>query len=98
MGSQAYGLATDESDIDRRGIYLAPVELQWSLFGAPEQFEDDAAQAVYWELQKLLIMAKWLPLPLVPRFQHRRTLTCRSRASHAPIVRAQTRDSLEIPP
>jgi len=57
MGSQAYGLETDDSDIDRRGIYLAPAELQWSLFGAPEQFEDNAAQAVYWELQKFLIMA-----------------------------------------
>ena len=57
MGSQAYGLDTDASDIDRRGIYLAPAELQWSLFGAPEQFEDNAAQAVYWELQKFLIMA-----------------------------------------
>ncbi len=57
MGSQAYGLDTEESDVDRRGIYLAPTELQWSLFGAPEQFEDNAAQAVYWELQKFLIMA-----------------------------------------
>jgi predicted nucleotidyltransferase len=57
MGSQAYGLETDESDVDRRGIYIAPAELQWSLFGAPEQFEDNAAQAVYWELQKFLIMA-----------------------------------------
>jgi hypothetical protein len=57
MGSQAYGLETEESDVDRRGIYLAPTELQWSLFGAPEQFEDNAAQAVYWELQKFLIMA-----------------------------------------
>ena len=57
MGSQAYGLETDGSDVDRRGIYLAPSELQWSLFGAPEQFEDNAAQAVYWELQKFLVMA-----------------------------------------
>ena len=57
MGSQAYGLETEESDIDRRGIYLAPTELQWSLFGAPEQFEDNAAQACYWELQKFLTMA-----------------------------------------
>lgn len=57
MGSQAYGLDTEQSDVDRRGIYLAPTELQWSLFGAPEQFEDNAAQAVYWELQKFLIMA-----------------------------------------
>jgi hypothetical protein len=57
VGSRAYGLESDESDIDRRGIYLAPADLEWSLFGAPEQFEDNAAQACYWELQKFLIMA-----------------------------------------
>ena len=57
MGSQAYGLETENSDTDRRGIYLAPADLQWSLFGAPEQFEDNAAQACYWELQKFIIMA-----------------------------------------
>jgi hypothetical protein len=57
VGSRAYGLDNDESDIDRRGIYLAPAELQWSLFGAPEQFEDNATQSCYWELQKFIIMA-----------------------------------------
>jgi hypothetical protein len=57
VGSRAYGLENDESDIDRRGIYLAPAELQWSLFGAPEQFEDNATQSCYWELQKFLTMA-----------------------------------------
>jgi len=56
-GSRAYGLDTDDSDTDRRGIYLAPAELQWSLFGAPEQFEDNATQSCYWELQKFIIMA-----------------------------------------
>jgi predicted nucleotidyltransferase len=57
VGSRAYGLDNDESDTDRRGIYLAPAELQWSLFGAPEQFEDNATQSCYWELQKFLAMA-----------------------------------------
>ena len=57
VGSRAYGLDNDESDTDRRGIYLAPAELQWSLFGAPEQFEDNATQSCYWELQKFLTMA-----------------------------------------
>ncbi len=57
VGSRAYGLDNDESDTDHRGIYLAPAVLQWSLFGAPEQFEDNATQSCYWELQKFLIMA-----------------------------------------
>jgi hypothetical protein len=57
VGSRAYGLDHDESDTDRRGVYLAPAELGWSLFGAPEQFEDNASQSCYWELQKFIIMA-----------------------------------------
>jgi uncharacterized protein len=57
VGSRAYGLEHEDSDTDRRGVYLAPAELQWSLFGAPEQFEDSASQSCYWELQKFLIMA-----------------------------------------
>ena len=56
-GSRAYGLETEDSDTDLRGVYLAPSELQWSLFGAPEQFEDSAGQWVAWELQKFLVMA-----------------------------------------
>ncbi|HMO64082.1 MAG TPA: nucleotidyltransferase domain-containing protein [Verrucomicrobiota bacterium] len=57
VGSRAYGLDTGDSDTDRRGIYLAPADLQWSLLGAPEQFEDHAAQSCHWELQKFLILA-----------------------------------------
>jgi len=57
VGSRAYGLDTDESDTDLRGVYLAPPEMQWSLFGTPEQFEDNEAQTCYWELQKFIIMA-----------------------------------------
>lgn len=57
VGSRAYGLETDDSDTDRRGVYLAPAEMQWSLFGTPEQFEDNQAQICYWELQKFIVMA-----------------------------------------
>jgi uncharacterized protein len=57
VGSRAYGLDNDDSDTDRRGIYLAPAEMQWSLFGAPEQFEDNGRQSCYWELQKFITMA-----------------------------------------
>jgi predicted nucleotidyltransferase len=43
--------------VDRRGIYLPPAELHWSLYGVPEQVENNATQEVYWELQKFLTMA-----------------------------------------
>jgi uncharacterized protein len=57
IGSQAYGLANAESDVDRRGIYLPSAELHWSLYGVPEQLKNDETQEAYWELQKFLIMA-----------------------------------------
>lgn len=57
IGSRAYGLENDASDTDYRGIYLAPAELQWSLFGAPEQLENHEAQECFWELQKFIVLA-----------------------------------------
>ncbi len=57
IGSQAYGLSNDASDIDRRGIYLPRAEDQWSLFGVPEQIENEPTQEAYWEYQKFLILA-----------------------------------------
>ncbi len=57
VGSQAFGLSADESDVDRHGIYLPPAELHWSLYGVPEQIENNETQEAYWELQKFLVMA-----------------------------------------
>jgi predicted nucleotidyltransferase len=57
VGSRAQGLEGDDSDTDVRGVYLAPADWQWSLYGAPEQFEDHAAQSCCWELQKFLSLA-----------------------------------------
>jgi hypothetical protein len=57
IGSRAYGLEGPDSDTDRRGIYLPPADLQWSLYGVPEQLENEQTQEVYWELQKFVTMA-----------------------------------------
>ncbi len=57
VGSRAYGLASDASDVDRRGIYLPPAELHWSLYGVPEQIQDARSDEVYWEMQKFLTLA-----------------------------------------
>ena len=57
VGSRAFGLGTEESDTDRRGIYLPSADLHWSLYGVPEQLESEETQEAYWEIQKFLIMA-----------------------------------------
>ncbi len=57
IGSRAYGLDDEVSDTDRRGIYLPTAELHWSLYGVPEQLENDETQEVYWELQKFIVLA-----------------------------------------
>jgi uncharacterized protein len=57
VGSRAYGLDEEGSDVDRRGIYLPPAEMHWSLGGVPEQLEKGQSEEVYWELQKFLTLA-----------------------------------------
>lgn len=57
IGSQAYGLACEGSDVDRRGVYLPTADAHWSLHGVPEQIENDPTQEVYWEFQKFLVLA-----------------------------------------
>jgi predicted nucleotidyltransferase len=57
IGSRAYGLDDAQSDIDRRGIYLPPAHLHWSLYGVPEQLDNTATEETYWEIQKFLTLA-----------------------------------------
>jgi predicted nucleotidyltransferase len=59
VGSKAFGLSTDESDDDLRGIFLPPARLTWSLHPVPEQLEsgDGHRDEVYWELEKYLRLA-----------------------------------------
>lgn len=57
VGSRAYGLEHDASDTDRRGVYVPPANLHWSLFGVPEQIEREETQECFWEVGKFLVLA-----------------------------------------
>jgi hypothetical protein len=57
VGSRAYGLDDAGSDTDRRGVYLPPADMHWSLYGLPEQLENADTEETYWELQKFLTLA-----------------------------------------
>jgi hypothetical protein len=57
IGSRAYGLEHDESDTDRRGVYLPPADLHWSLYGVPDQLDNPDTEETYWEIQKFIVMA-----------------------------------------
>lgn len=56
IGSRAYGLAQEGSDTDRRGVFVAPAELQWSLDGPPSHI-GRPDEELYWELQRFLVLA-----------------------------------------
>lgn len=53
VGSRAYGLDHEGSDVDRRGFYLPPADLHWGLAGVPEQLESDEEEC-YWEIEKFI--------------------------------------------
>ena len=57
VGSRAYGLDQDSSDTDRRGIYLPPADLHWSIAHVPEQIENHETEESYWELEKFIVLA-----------------------------------------
>ena len=57
VGSQAYGLAGAGSDTDRRGFFLPPASLHWSLEGVPDRLTDPSGQDCYWELKPFLLLA-----------------------------------------
>jgi hypothetical protein len=53
VGSQSFGLATEKSDTDVRGVFVLPMEERIS-FSAFDQVADEKNNNVYWELKKFL--------------------------------------------
>ncbi|MEV5045919.1 nucleotidyltransferase domain-containing protein [Streptomyces griseoincarnatus] len=52
MGSRAFGLATGDSDTDRRGVFLAPTPLFWRFDKPPTHVEGPAEEQFSWELER----------------------------------------------
>jgi predicted nucleotidyltransferase len=51
IGSHAYGLASAESDVDRRGVFVAPTEAFWRLEKPPTSVEGPDAEQLSWEVE-----------------------------------------------
>ncbi|OIK25398.1 nucleotidyltransferase domain-containing protein [Streptomyces malaysiense] len=57
MGSRAFGLATDASDTDRRGVYLAPTASFWRFEKPPAHVEGPGEERFSWELERFCELA-----------------------------------------
>lgn len=57
MGSRAFGLATDGSDVDRRGVYVAPTPLFWRLDKPPTHVDGPRAEEFSWEVERFCSLA-----------------------------------------
>ncbi|RSN61678.1 nucleotidyltransferase [Streptomyces sp. WAC 04229] len=57
MGSRAFGLATEDSDTDRRGVFLAPTPLFWRFEKPPAHVDGPADEQFSWELERFCELA-----------------------------------------
>ncbi|HET6859898.1 MAG TPA: nucleotidyltransferase domain-containing protein [Streptomyces sp.] len=57
MGSRAFGLATETSDTDRRGVYLAPTPLFWRFEKPPTHVDGPGDEQFSWELERFCELA-----------------------------------------
>ncbi|MGW6745786.1 nucleotidyltransferase domain-containing protein [Streptomyces sp. NPDC055025] len=101
MGSRAFGLATEDSDTDRRGVFVAPAALYWRFEKPPAHVEGPAPEQFSWELERFCALAlrtnpnvlECLHSPLVERLDDtgRELLSLRgaflSRHAHETFVR-----------
>ena len=57
VGSRAFGLATDESDTDTRGVYVAPTAAFWSLTKPPMHIDGPDLEWFSWEVERFCELA-----------------------------------------
>ncbi|WP_086791939.1 nucleotidyltransferase domain-containing protein [Streptomyces thermovulgaris] len=57
MGSRAFGLATEDSDTDRRGVFLAPTALFWRFEKPPTHVDGPLPEQFSWELERFCALA-----------------------------------------
>ncbi|WP_303246572.1 nucleotidyltransferase domain-containing protein [Streptomyces sp. NA04227] len=57
MGSRAFGLATESSDTDRRGVFVAPTPLYWRFEKPPTHVEGPAEEQFSWEIERFCELA-----------------------------------------
>ncbi|MFD7551798.1 DNA polymerase beta superfamily protein [Streptomyces sp. NPDC059816] len=56
-GSRAFGLATDGSDTDRRGVFVAPTPSFWRFDKPPTHVEGPGEEQFSWELERFCELA-----------------------------------------
>ncbi|WNM34210.1 nucleotidyltransferase domain-containing protein [Streptomyces sp. Li-HN-5-11] len=57
MGSRAFGLATQDSDTDRRGVFVAPTALYWRFEKPPTHVDGPLPEQFSWELERFCELA-----------------------------------------
>jgi predicted nucleotidyltransferase len=57
MGSRAYGLDTDASDTDRRGVFAAPTAAFWRLDKPPTHRDGPLPEQFSWEVERFCRLA-----------------------------------------
>jgi uncharacterized protein len=57
VGSRAFGLSTDTSDTDTRGVYVAPTSAFWSLSKPPAHVDGPEPEWFSWEVERFCELA-----------------------------------------
>ncbi|GIG70235.1 nucleotidyltransferase domain-containing protein [Phytomonospora endophytica] len=57
VGSRAYGLHRDGSDVDRRGVFQAPTPLYWRFEKPPTHVDGPGEERFSWELERCCELA-----------------------------------------